>query len=429
MREQHAGNRRTVSEFREALGLSLDALCRNPLRSFLTVLGIVIGVSTVIAIAAVVNGLNSSVVSQIQALGSNVIICYRFSFVTLGRRPVEELQRKELKAEWANGVALLPHVVAATPSARIQNMDFGAGTSYVRRGDIRVKNVILQGNAPEVAQINNMTLERGRFFNDTDQLHHSPVVVLGSDTADALFANHEDAIGKEVLIEGHAYTVVGVLVHQGQAFGNGKNPEDNIAIFPLSTLLQLHPEYKDFAILVKADEAQNVPEVVDEVRDYLRRMRRLTSGKPDDFAVFTTDSFIDLWKQISEGIFALMFAVGSVALLVGGIGVMNIMLVSVTERTREIGVRKAVGASRHDILIQFLIESITIALIGGLLGEILGVALSFAVRVLFPALPASVSSFWVVLGFSVSALIGVFFGVYPAWKAANLNPVEALRYE
>jgi putative ABC transport system permease protein len=418
-----------LHEFKEAVELAFDALRRNPMRSFLTVLGIVIGVSTVIAIGAVVNGLNTNVVGQIESLGSNVIICYRFSFVTLGRRPAEELQRKELKAEWAEGLAHLPHVAAAAPSARIQNPELGAGTSYVRRGQVRVKNVILQGNTPSIAEINDLNVENGRFFNDTDQQHRSSVVVLGWDTADALFPAHEDPIGKEVLAEGKVFTVIGVLAHQGQAFGNGKNPNDNIAVFPLLTLLRLHPEYKDYAIFVKADDANNIPEVVDEVRDYLRRMRRLPSNKPDDFAVFTTDSFIDLWKQISDGIFAVMFAVGSVALLVGGIGIMNIMLVSVTERTREIGIRKAIGARRGNILTQFLLEAVTLAVIGGVVGEILGALLGLSVRVFYPALPASISLFWVVLGFSVSALIGVFFGVYPAWKAASLNPVEALRYE
>ena len=418
-----------LQELREAVELAFDALRRNPMRSFLTVLGIVIGVSTVIAIGAVVNGLNSNVVGQIESLGSNVIICYRFSFVTLGRRPAEELQRKELRAEWAEGLAHLPHVAAAASSARIQNNEFGSGSSSVRRGNVRVKNTLLQGNTPSVAEINNLNIETGRFFNETDQQHRSPVIVLGSDTAEALFPDQEDAIGKEVLVEGQGFNVIGVLAHQGQAFGNGKNPNDNIAIFPLSTFLRLHPEFKDYALFVKADDAKNVPEVVDEVRDYLRRMRRLPSNKPDDFAVFTTDSFIDLWKQISHGIFAVMFAAGSVALLVGGIGVMNIMLVSVTERTREIGLRKAIGARRSNILMQFLLEAVTLALIGGAIGEILGAMFGLSVRVLFPALPATVSLFWVILGFSVSAMIGVFFGVYPAWKAASLNPVEALRYE
>jgi len=420
---------RGFHEIQEAVELAFDTLRHNPMRSFLTVLGIVIGVSTVITIGAVVNGLNTNVVGQIESLGSNVIICYKFSFVTLGRRPAEELQRKELKSEWADGIARLPHIVAAAPSARIQNNEFGTGTSFVRRGDLRIKNVILQGNTASIAEINNLNLASGRFFNETDQQHRSPVVVLGSDTADALFPAHEDALGKEVLVEGQGFTVIGVLAHQGQAFGNGKNPNDNIAIFPLSTFLRIHPEYKDYAIFAKVDDAKNMPEAVDEIRDYLRRMRRLPSDKPDNFAVFTTDSFIDLWKQISDGIFAVMFAVGSVALLVGGIGVMNIMLVSVTERTREIGVRKAIGARRGNILMQFLFEAVALALIGGVIGELLGSVLGLSVRVLFPALPASISMFWVVLGFSVSALIGIFFGVYPAWKAASLSPVEALRYE
>src|SRR5580704_16064085 len=250
---------RGLHELRESVELALDALRHNPTRSFLTVLGIVIGVSTVIAIGAVVNGLNTNVVGQVESLGSNVIICYRFSFVTLGRRPAEELQRKELKAEWAEGLARLPHVVAAAPSARIQNTELGAGTSYVRRGDVRVKNVILQGNTFSIAEISNLNVESGRFFNYTDQQHRTPVVVLGRDTADALFPAHEDPVGQEVLVEGQVFTVAGVLAHQGQAFGNGKNPNDNIAIFPLSALLRLHPEYRDYALFVKADDAKNIP--------------------------------------------------------------------------------------------------------------------------------------------------------------------------
>jgi len=418
------------SELREAVGLALDALRRNPLRSFLTILGIVIGVSTVIAISAVVNGLNSNVVGSVEALGSNIVICYRFSWATLGRLPPEVIQRKYLKAEWAEDLKQLPHVETAAPSARIFNPELGAGTANVRRGDVRAKNVILQGNTPAVAQIFNFDLERGRFFNDTDMDHHLPVVVLGHDTAETLFpGRNEDPIGQEVLLEGHAFTVIGVAAPQKQAFGNGKNPEDNIAILPLTTMLGLHPEFKDFVLFVKATDAKFVPLVVDEVRDHLRRVRRLSSDKPDDFAIFTPDAFIDLWKQISSGIFVVMFAVGSVALLVGGIGVMNIMLVSVTERTREIGVRKAIGATRNNILTQFLVEAMTLAAVGGVIGEIFGSLVGLAVRFFVSGLPASISPFWLVIGFSISAMIGIFFGVYPAWKAARLSPVEALRYE
>ena len=420
---------RGFSELKEAVGLALDALRRNPLRSCLTILGIVIGVSTVIAISAVVNGLDSNVIGSVESMGSNIIICYRFSWATMGRLPADVLQRKELKAEWADGMNDLPHVVAAAASARIFHPELGVGSSDVRRGDTRAKNVILQGNPPEIAKIYDFSLYRGRFFNQTDEEHRSPVVVLGYDTADTLFPGGEDPLGKEVLLEGRVFTVVGVLEHQKQAFGNGKNPEDNIAIVPLATMNKLHPEFRDYTLFIKATDAQYVPVVVDEVRDYLRRMRRLASDKPDDFAIFTPDAFIDLWRQISSGIFVVMFAVGSVALLVGGIGVMNIMLVSVTERTREIGVRKAIGARRVNILMQFLLEAVTLAGIGGVIGVLFGSALGLSVRLVFSGLPTSISLFWVATGLSIAGMIGVFFGVYPAWKASKLNPVEALRYE
>jgi putative ABC transport system permease protein len=418
-----------LGQLKEAAALAVDVLRRNPLRSFLTVLGIVIGVSTIITIGAVINGLNSNVLASVQSLGSSTIICYRFSFATLGRQPGSVLQRKELKAEWADGLAQLPHVVAAAPLADIQNLDLGFGDSSVRRGHNRASNVIMQGDTPSIAQITEFDLTSGRFFNQTDAKHRSPVVVLGHDTAETLFPNGEDPVGQEVLVEGQVFTVIGVLALQKQGLGTGKNPNDNIAILPLGTMLKLHPEFKDFMLFVKADNTTNLPLVVDEVREYLRRMRKLSSDKDDDFSVMTTDTFLDLWKQISSGIFVVMLAVGSVALLVGGIGVMNIMLVSVTERTREIGVRKAIGARRVNILTQFLLEAVALAGIGGVIGVLIGGALAFGIKLAFPSFPASVSVSLVLLGVSVASMIGIFFGVYPAWKAARLNPVEALRYE
>jgi len=244
-----------------------------------------------------------------------------------------------------------------------------------------------------------------------------------------LFPNGEDPIGQEVLIEGQAFTVVGTLEEQKQALGTGENPQDNIALVPFTAIRKLHPEFKDFVLFVQADDTKNMPIVVDEVREYLRRMRKLPSDKPDDFVVLTTDTFLDFWKEISSGIFIVMLAVGSVALLVGGIGVMNIMLVSVTERTREIGVRKAVGARRINILTQFLLEATTLATAGGAMGVVFGWMLVFGMQLAFPSFPASVSGVLVLLGLGVSGSIGIFFGVYPAWKAAQLNPVDALRYE
>jgi putative ABC transport system permease protein len=233
----------------------------------------------------------------------------------------------------------------------------------------------------------------------------------------------------EVLLEGHDFTVIGVLDERKQAIGTGENPEDNIALVPFSMIRKLHPEFKNVVLMAKADTTENLPLVVDETREYIRRMRKLASDQDDDFAILTTDTFLDLWKQISSGIFIVMLAVGSVALLVGGIGVMNIMLVSVTERTREIGVRKAIGARRANILLQFLLEAVTLAGIGGVIGVLLGSSIVLCIRLAFSSFPATVSPMLVLLGVSVASMIGIFFGVYPAWKAARLNPVEALRYE
>jgi putative ABC transport system permease protein len=416
-------------EFKEAIALALDVLRRNPLRSFLTVLGIVIGVTTIIVIGAVINGLNANVLGNIQSLGSSTIIVSRISWATFGRQPMAVLQRKDLKAEWIDGIARLPHIVTATPVAQIADYNVGAGSSDVRRGNLRAKSVILEGDGPTVAQISNFNMTSGRFLNETDNIYRSSVVVLGHTTAKTLFPSGEDPVGQEVLLEGHVFTVIGVLEEQKQALGTGDNPQDNIACVPYSVIQKLHPEFRDLVILAKADSTEDLPLAVDEVRGYMRRMRKLPSDKKDDFEVMTTDTFLELWTQISGGIFIVMLAVGSVALLVGGIGVMNIMLVSVTERTREIGVRKAIGARQSNILTQFLLEAVTLAGLGGTVGVLLGSIIVLAIRLAFSSFPASVSFTLVAIGVTVASMIGVFFGVYPAWKAARLNPVEALRYE
>jgi putative ABC transport system permease protein len=413
----------------EALFLAFDTLRKNPLRSSLTILGIVIGITTVITVSALINGLNDNVLAGIRELGSDTIICYRFPWASLSRPPSEWLNRKELQPEWAEEIEKLPHVTAASPSMRIFMPQFGAGTADVRRGSFRAKNVILQGNSPSINRIFDMKIQYGRPFDENDTEHRSPVVMLGYDTTRTLFpGSPSDAIGKEVTLNGQLFTVIGTMEKRKQGISGGSNPEDNIAVMPVTSLRKLYPNQKDYVLFVKAASPKSVAEAVDETRELLRRKRRLSNDKPDDFAIFTSDYFLDLWNKISGMIFILMFAVASVGLIVGGIGVMNIMLVSVTERTREIGVRKAIGAKRNNILAQFLIEAVTLSAVGGIIGVLLGSGFTLTLHYGL-GVTATLSIFWIVTALVMCAMIGIVFGVYPAWKAARLDPVEALRYE
>jgi putative ABC transport system permease protein len=418
-----------ASVFGEEVLLALDTLRKNPLRSALTILGIVIGITTVITVSAMINGLNDNVLAGIRELGSDTIIAYRFPWASLSHPPSAWFTRKELQPEWAEDMEKLPHVSAASPSMRIFMPQFGSGTADLRRGAYRAKNVILQGNSPSIERIFDMKIQYGRAFDQNDTDHRTPVVMLGYDTTRILFpADPTKSIGQEVTLNGQLFTVIGTMEKRKQGISGGANPEDNIAVMPVTTLRKLYPNKKDYVIFAKASDPKMVSEAVEEMRELLRRKRRLTSEKPDDFALFTSDYFLDLWNKISGLVFLLMFAVASVGLIVGGIGVMNIMLVSVTERTREIGVRKAIGARRNSILAQFLIEAVTLSAIGGVIGVIFGSGLTLLLRYGL-TVPATLSFFWIVTALLMCALIGIGFGVYPAWKAARLDPVEALRYE
>ena len=411
---------------RETIRMALDTLRTNKLRSGLTILGIVIGVMTVIVISSVVNGLNNNVAGVVESLGSNVLFVFRFP-VFASRPTTEMLTRKQLTYEDALAMGELPHVVAVSPVLQYADhtTPFGGGPNTAKGNGRSISNVQLEGSSPADLQVANLEIIDGRFFNDSDMERGAKVAFLGRDTAEALFGVH-DAVGKEITVGGQVFTVIGVRDKEKTAFGGGKNPDDNQVFMPLTTFHHMHPEQLDYWITLKYDDAKNRPLVQDELTELLRRRRRVANEAPDNFAIFGMDSLTRLWNQITGGLFLLLFALSSVALIVGGVGVMNIMLVSVTERTREIGIRKAIGATRKTIMAQFTLEAVTLCAVGGVIGVVLG---SIIGTLLHYVLPSLVSFWWVALGFGSACSIGLLFGIYPAYKAASLNPIEALRYE
>jgi putative ABC transport system permease protein len=410
----------------ESVKMALDMLRRNKMRSGLTILGIVIGVATVISISSVVNGINNRVSGFINSLGSNVFWIGRLPII--GVRPTAELlARKMLTVDDAKALRALPHVIT-TDAEGVYIKSFQIGNVSARYQGNKVAGSILAGDFPEVMDVTDLTMLQGRMFTDAEDARAAHVVVLGHDTWQELFGD-APAVGKDVAIESGLYTVIGVLDKRKQPFGSGKNPRDNIILFPFGAFHNLHPEITDLSLIVKYDSPTNKALVEEEIRELLRIRRKVHVDKTDDFEIFGPDSLTRLWGQLTDGLVLFMIAVSSVGLMVGGVGVMNIMLVSVTERTREIGVRKAIGATKRTILTQFTSEAVTLCSLGGIVGILVGAIITWIVYLLPIGLPATLSTMWVLIGFGSSCAIGLLFGIYPAWKAANLDPIEALRYE
>ena len=417
----------TASQARENFLAALATLRSAKVRSGLTVLGIVIGVSSVISMAAIIQGLNKFVQDKVESLGSRTYFVSRFPPGTDPSRWPESIRvRKYLEYSYADYIrAAAPHLQIIT-TIGTRGFFFGDSNQIVYQGR-NVEKVIVRGAEPQYTEaIPLFSVDRGRFISAFDEEHARQVVVLGAAIAESLFP-YEDPIGKTVRINGQLFEVIGVFEHDSGLFiGPGV---DAFAIIPLSAFKKSYPENKELILTFTVPENVNVETAQDEVIQAMRRLRHVPADKENDFEISSPDFISNLWNQLTGALVILTGVISSIGLVVGGIGVMNIMLISVTERTHEIGLRKAIGARRADIRLQFLLEAVALTLVGGTLGILIGAAVSTLVRTFVPSIPASLSYLWVAIGFTISVSVGLFFGYYPANLAANLDPIVCLRYE
>lgn len=409
----------------ETLVMALDNVRAHKFRSFLTVLGIVIGVTTVIAIASILTGLRANIVSFVEEYGTNNIYAFHLSTgISFGPRDRSERTRKPLRPE--DGEAIKEFASAVDDVANDGFIEWNFDKTLTYNGQT-YKQANLEGVSANYASITNLSLQAGRFITEIDDQHRREVMVIGSGAAEALFTQgSENIVGREVMMNGKPYEIIGVLEkRKGSLLGE---TEENSVLIPYRTLRKVSPRSEWMMLIIRARTGE-LRKALDQVEDILRRQRSVKFDDKNNFDLQTADRFIEQFDSITAMIGLVAIALSSVGLLVGGIGVMNIMLVSVTERTAEIGVRKAIGARRRDITNQFLFEAMTLTFLGGVLGVLLAVAVSQIIILIFPSLPASIPLWAVITGLVVSAAIGLIFGVWPARKAARLDPIEALRYE
>lgn len=415
----------------ETFTIARRALAANRMRSALALLGIVIGVGTVIGMVALINGFQRSFQQNLQAFGNNTLYIRRI-------RPGIQFSGgvpDSLKARKAFTIGDAEAILDQSPAvAAVSVFKFAYYDIKLSRRDRTTKTTFIYGTDDQLLRTHGYDLARGRFFTPTEVQRNANVVVLGKDTRESLFGD-ASGLGETVRLNGVPFTVIGEFEPKGRFLGNNF---DEVACIPYplvdkywgtpSDAPPWFPKKGELFLDAIAVAPEQSEEAIRQISEVLRVRRHLPSNKLNDFVVFSDDAFIALYNTITGGIFALMFLISSISLMVGGIGVMNIMLVAVTERTREIGVRKALGAPRKAILLQFLLEALLLTALGGALGILLGAGVSALVHAVSP-LPTFVSGWSVVVGLLVSTLIGVFFGIYPAMRASRLDPVDSLRYE
>jgi putative ABC transport system permease protein len=408
--------------FNNAIGLAFGTIRSHKLRSFLTVLGVIIGTGTIIGVSAILTGFDASMTAVLRSFGPNSIIVFKFpvGFRVHNLSP-EERTRKNLSYENAQHIReRCPAVEEVSPMLFPNkgpiNVHYSGGNDMY--------DVNLFGVEEAYAHQGQVEIHHGRFFSDEEGRHRTPVAVIGADIEKGLFAN-VDPIGKMILVDGHELMVVGTMVRPAASFFGDT---DNRVLLPYGLMHKMYPNARENAIVVTAVNGK-LPEAIDQVRTVLRIDRRVPYTKPDNFALSTAEQMVNDFRQITAITFLVMVVLSSIGLLVGGIGVMNIMLVSVTERTYEIGIRKAIGAKKSDILVQFLLEASALTALGGIAGIAFGWIISQISKILFNSIQATVPLWAALLGIAVSVGVGLFFGMWPANKAARLDPVVALRYE
>ncbi len=416
-------------QVQENAKMALTTVREHKVRSALTILGVVIGITALVGVISILVGLERDMRGFLEQYGAETLLVFKFNpGIHMGRLSTEERMRKSLTLEDALAIKQECSAVKEVVAEAYPRFSFTGPRQQptARYQGHEVFGIDHSGSLPSYEEVYHVTMAKGRFFNEAENLHRVDVVVIGWDLADAFFGE-TDPIGKTILVDNIPYTVIGVEEKRKGNFFKDQSA-DKVATVPIYTYLKHHPLNDEIFVGVEGYPGMKAT-TEDQVREVLRRRRRVPFDKPDNFGISSFEQIANQFNQIMGAIALLVVAIASVGLLIGGVGVMNIMLMSVTERTREIGVRKAIGARRSDVIGQFLIEAVTLTGLGGVIAVLLVFAITWLVNTFVPSLPMEVPTWGVVLGVITSMSVGLFFGIYPAMRASRLDPVDALRYE